>query len=277
MVDRCATKKAETADRAREAFPNNRYFPKRPISSATTELYEAPVRYPEYGFESSTVEDNLSSPFPPTGQRMRESLSIIFPVRDRQSQIKQRVEGLLEMLCELSQDVQLIVVDDQSDDATPEVLEDLRCMYPQVNVVRNINAVGPAHSVESVLCLARGDFIFLHQSYEPIDFEEILQLWQLRKDEQLVIARAATRVRRIDQQLLQRLHEWGRKLEEHWPVPRAVVNGLQMMSKEGVKSLSKLKDISEDLEVTHQSHRRISAPKFIKSTPASVTAKADMR
>lgn len=270
-------KKAETTYRACDAFPNNRYFPKRPISSATTELYEAPVRYPEYGFESSTVEDNLSSPFPPTGQRMRESLSIIFPVRDRQSQIKQRVEGLLEMLCELSQDVQLIVVDDQSDDATPEVLEDLRCMYPQVNVVRNINAVGPAQSVESVLCLARGDFIFLHQSYEPIDFEEILQLWQLRKDEQLVIARAATRVRRIDQQLLQRLHEWGRKLEEHWPVPRAVVNGLQMMSKEGVKSLSKLKDISEDLEVTHQSHRRISAPKFIQSTPASVTANADMR
>lgn len=208
---------------------------------------------------------------------MRESLSIIFPVRDRQSQIKQRVEGLLELLCELSQDVQLIVVDDQSDDATPEVLEDLRCKYPQVNVVRNINAVGPAQSVESVLCLARGDFIFLHQSYEPIDFEEILQLWQLRKDEQLVIARAATRVRRIDQQLLQRLHEWGRKLEEHWPVPRAVVNGLQMMSKEGVKSLSKVKDTSEDLEVTHQSHRRISAPKFIQSTPASVTAKPEMR
>ena len=208
---------------------------------------------------------------------MRESLSIIFPVRDRQSEIKKRVEGLLDLLCELSQEVQLIVVDDRSEDATPEVLDELRRKYPQVNVVRNMNSVGPAQSVESVLCLARGDFIFLHQSYDPIDFEEVLQLWQLRKDEQLVIARAATRVRRIDQQLLQRLHEWGRKLEEHWPAPRAVVNGLQMMRKDGVKSLSSVKDSAEDLEVTHQSHRRITAPKFIQSIPASVTAKAEIR
>jgi len=208
---------------------------------------------------------------------MRESLSIIFPVRDRQSEIKKRVEGLLDLLCELSQEVQLIVVDDQSEDATPEVLDELRREYPQVNVVRNMNSVGPAQSVESVLCLARGDFIFLHQSYDPIDFEEILQLWQLRKDEQLVIARAATRVRRIDQQLLQRLHEWGRKLEEHWPAPRAVVNGLQMMRKDGVKSLSSIKDSAEDLEVTHQSHRRITAPKFIQSIPTSVTSKAEIR
>ncbi len=208
---------------------------------------------------------------------MPESLSVIFPVRDRQSQIQLRVEGLLELLCELSQDVQVIIVDDQSGDATPEVLEELRRKYPQVNVVRNIQSVGPAQSVESVLCLARGDFIFLHQSYDAIDFEEVVQLWQLRKDEQLVIARAATRVRRIDQQLLQRLHEWGRKLEEHWPVPRAVVDGLQMMRKDGVKSLSKVKDTSEDLEVTHQSHRRITAPKFIQSTPASQIAKSEIR
>jgi glycosyltransferase involved in cell wall biosynthesis len=208
---------------------------------------------------------------------MPESLSILFPVRDLQAQIRARIETLLELLSELSQDVQLIVVDDQSEDATPEILDDLRRKYPQVDVIRNVTAVGPAQSVESVLCLAKGDFIFLHQSYDAIEFEEILQLWQLRKDEQLVIARAATRVRRIDQQLLQRLHDWGRKLEEHWPAPRAVVNGLQMMRKEGVKSLSKVKDTSEDLEVTHQSHRRITAPKFIQSAPTSAISKVESR
>lgn len=208
---------------------------------------------------------------------MRESLSIIFPVRDRQAEIESRVVGLLELLCELTREVQLIVVDDQSEDATPEILDNLRRQYPQVNVVRNNKAVGPAQSAESVLCLAKGEFIFLHPSYESIDFEEIHQLWQLRKDDQLVIARAATRVRRIDQQLLQRLHEWGRKLEEHWPVPKAVVNGLQMMRKEGLKSLPRIKDGSEDLEVTHQSHRRITAPKFIQGAPAAAHQPAETR
>ncbi|MFY7876680.1 MAG: glycosyltransferase family 2 protein, partial [Pirellula sp.] len=138
---------------------------------------------------------------------MRESLSVIFPVRNIQSEIQKRVQDLLEQLCEISNTVQLIAVDDQSDDATPEVLDDLRRQFPQLNVIRNNRSEGPAQSVESVLCLARGDFIFLHPSYDPIDFEEVTQLWKLRKDEQLVIARAATRVRRIDQQLLQRLNE----------------------------------------------------------------------
>jgi len=200
---------------------------------------------------------------------MRESLSVIFPVRDIQSEVQNRVQDLLERLCEISSDVQLIAVDDQSEDATPEILEDLRRRFPQLNVIRNNQSAGPAQSVESVLCLARGEFIFLHQSYDPIDFEEVLQLWKLRKDEQLVIARAATRVRRIDQQLLQRLNDWGRKLEEHWPAPRTVVNGLQMMRKEGIKSLAKIKDSEEDLEVTHQSHRRITGPKFSSNSGVS--------
>ena len=200
---------------------------------------------------------------------MRESLSVIFPVRDIQSEVQNRVQDLLERLCEIASDVQLIAVDDQSEDATPEILEDLRRQFPQLNVIRNNQSAGPAQSVESVLCLARGEFIFLHQSYDPIDFEEVLQLWKLRKDEQLVIARAATRVRRIDQQLLQRLNDWGRKLEEHWPAPRTVVNGLQMMRKEGIKSLAKIKDSEEDLEVTHQSHRRITGPKFSSNSGVS--------
>ena len=258
-------------------LPTNRYVPKKPNSVTTVELCQLITRYQTNVFELSTVEDGSSPPHPSSSQHMPESLSIIFPVRDRQSQIQDRVEKLLELLCELCSDVQLIVVDDQSEDATPEVLDEMRRRYPQVNVVRNMTSVGPAQAVESVLCLARGEFIFLHQSYEAIDFEEILQLWQLRKDEQLVIARAATRVRRIDQQLLQRLHDWGRKLEEHWPVPRAVVNGLQMMRKDGVKSLSKIKDTAEDLEVTHQSHRRITAPKYIQSAPTNAQSKAEMR
>jgi len=203
---------------------------------------------------------------------MRDSLSIIFPVRDLQGQIEKRIERLLELLTELTTEVQLIAVDDHSSDATPEVLDDLRRKYPQLDVVRKQHTVGPEQSVESALYQAKGDFIFLHQSYNDIDFEEVLQLWKLRKDEQLVIARAATRVRRIDQQLLQRLHAWGRKLEENWPAVRTVSHGLQMMRRDGVTSLSQVKDSLEDLEVTHQSHRRISPPKMATNHHATSSA-----
>ncbi len=196
---------------------------------------------------------------------MRESLSIILPVRDRQSQIESRIEVLLDFLCDLSGEVQVIVVDDQSADATPEILDEMRRHYPQIEVTRNTTSIGPQQSAEAVLHLARGEFIFLHQSYDAVDFDELMQLWHLRKDDQLVIARAATRVRRIDQQLMQRLQDWGRKLEDHWPVPRTVANGLQMMKRDGIRALAQVKDTRDELEVTHQSHRRISGPNFSSS------------
>jgi glycosyltransferase involved in cell wall biosynthesis len=205
---------------------------------------------------------------------MKDSLSIIFPVRDLQSQIEDRIERLLELLTDLTSEVQIIVVDDHSSDATPEVLDDLRRKYPQLDVVRKQQTAGPEQSVESALYQAKGDFIFLHQSYSDIDYEEVLHLWKLRKDEQLVIARAATRVRRIDQQLLQRLHDWGRKLEDNWPAVRTASHGLQMMRRDGVTSLSQVKDSLEDWEVTHQSHRRISPPKMATNQHAAATSTA---
>lgn len=207
---------------------------------------------------------------------MKDSLSILFPVRDKQNVIESRVESLLEHLCEISSSVQMIIIDDASTDATPEILDDLRRKYPQIEVIRKQVAVGPTAAVESSLYLANGEFIFLHQSYEPIELDEIRQLWGLRKDDQLVIARAATRVRRIDNQLLQRLQAWGRKLEENWPASKGASGGLQMMKRTGVTSLSEVRDSLEELEVTHQSHRRISPPKGSKSrtgtvNPANVT------
>ena len=208
---------------------------------------------------------------------MRESLSIVLPVRDRQSSIQSRTEELLELLCELSDDVQILMVDDHSGDATPEILDDLRRTYPQVDVVRHPRSLGPSQAAESVLHKARGEFIFLHQSYDQVDFEEVMQLWQLRRDDQLVIARAATRVRRIDQRLLQRLQDWGRRLEEQWPVARSVAHGLQMMKREGVQGLSQIRDTSSELEVTHQSHRRISGPKFGQLDSASKSTRVPTR
>ncbi len=201
---------------------------------------------------------------------MKDSLSILFPVRDKQSIIESRVESLLEHLCYICTSVQMIIIDDASIDATPEILDDLRRKYPQIEVQRKQTAVGPTAAVESSLYLAKGEFIFLHQSYDPIELDEIRQLWNLRKDDHLVIARAATRVRKIDNQLLQRLQDWGRKLEENWPASKGANGGLQMMKRAGVTSLSNVRDSLDELEVTHQSHRRISPPKISKSRAETV-------
>ncbi len=137
-----------------------------------------------------------------------ESLSIVFPVFNRQETVASRIVELLEDVAELSTRVQVIVVDDGSNDATPEILDDLRRSFPQVEVARMKQQQGPAAAVPIGLRLATGDLVFAHESYDKVDMSEVKQLWSLRSDPELVMARARTRTRKVDQSLLEKLSQW---------------------------------------------------------------------
>lgn len=196
---------------------------------------------------------------------MQESLSIIVPVRDRQSSIQARTESLLELVSDLSRNIQLILVDDHSTDATPEVLDDLRRKYPQILVTHNRQTLGPSRAAESGLHRASGDFIFIHPSYDPVNFDELVQLWRLRRDEQLVIARASTQVRRIDTGFVNRLREWSQQLRKPASTIPTQWNGLHMMRRSGIDQLANVEDAPSAVEVSHQSHRRLAAPNLART------------
>jgi hypothetical protein len=204
--------------------------------------------------------DHVSSPLfhlTAPSNCMQESISIIVPVRDRQSNVGDRTEVLLERVSELSRNIQLILVDDFSSDATPEVLDDLRRKYPQVEVIRNRKILGPSQSAEQALYRATGEFIFLHPSYEPVNFDELIQLWRLRRDDQLVVARASTRVRRIDTGFMHRLKEWSSQLTNPSAAPPSQWNGLHMVRRSGIKDFAVAPDGIDAVEFSHQSHRRL--------------------
>ncbi len=206
---------------------------------------------------------------------MNDSLSLIFPVKNQQNGLERRVISLLDQLEDLTHRLQLIAVDDQSSDATPELLDDLARRYPQVVVCRKSPAVGPALAVESSLFLATGEIIFLHQSYGALDFHEVDQLWWLRHDKQLVVARATTRVRKINVpdgrlpgdavrdghgEISSGLRREGQPVStDPWSAPRMSTNALQMLRKNSIRGLSTLGDSLEHLEVTHSAHRRITS------------------
>lgn len=193
----------------------------------------------------------------------QETLSVIFPVSNGQQNVRDAIEYLLDMLSDLAQGVQLIVVDDASTDATPEVLDEMQRRFPQLESIRMRRSLGPAKAVAMAMPYANGDFVFLHESYEPVEIESLKHLWALRQDQELVIARAATRSQRIDESLLQRLTTWGQSLEEHWKQETKSLSdkplepGLQMMRRNAVEFLARVDPKRSDLEVSHLSQRRL--------------------
>ena len=206
---------------------------------------------------------------PRVSKPKNESISIVLPVYNRQNKVEERVVELLEDLAELSSSIQMILVDDGSKDATPEILDDMRRRYPQIEVVRSAKQQGPAASVQLGLRSAKGDLVFAQESYDRVDMSEVKQLWSLRSDPELVMARARTRTRQVDQTLLEKLAQWGKRLEENWLGKAYQTSELQMYRREVVAGLTQKKKEDGQLEITHLSHRSISTPKWTQDRVSS--------
>ena len=63
---------------------------------------------------------------------MARSLSVLLPVKNAQSTLAPTVHKILDVVSELSEQIELLIIDDGSADATSEVAMDLTRHYPQV-------------------------------------------------------------------------------------------------------------------------------------------------
>lgn len=122
---------------------------------------------------------------------MDHSLSIILPVRNAEKQLECRVNELIESVAELTDDIEILIIDDGSKDNTEDVAVELCRTYPQIDFVRNSAPLGVAHAAQVGIGRTTGDVIFFHNIEMPVSDDAIRQLWSLRDDEELVIARSA--------------------------------------------------------------------------------------
>ena len=108
--------------------------------------------------------------------------------------------------------------------------------------------------------VATGDYVFAQENYEPLFLEDMKKLWQLRGDPGVLMARAKTRTRRIDQALINKLTNWGKQVEEAWMGKPNEVTELQMFCRDAIHKLGNKIHEGGEVEVTHLSHRRVAKP-----------------
>ena len=137
-------------------------------------------------------------------------ISIVLPVRNRENEIARRVERVLEGLIGLTQEPpEVVVVDDGSRDATPQVLEDLRSKYPELRIVRHDRPRGIEAAGQTGLERAAGELIFIQESDSDLRLEDLQRLLTMADDESIVAARTESSEEAIAPSLLRRLREWG--------------------------------------------------------------------
>ncbi|MCA9246314.1 MAG: glycosyltransferase [Planctomycetales bacterium] len=133
---------------------------------------------------------------------MERSLSILLPVRNRQASLANSVRGILELAELLTEQLDLLIVDNGSTDATPEIAHDLAREFAQVGLVRFAEAQDLSTIVQAGLRHTHGEIILVHEGNGEICLSDLRNLWRLRDDELLVLARCGGKASTFDMSAL---------------------------------------------------------------------------
>lgn len=152
-----------------------------------------------------------------------ESLSVVLPVRNAERTLVTRVVELLEVLPDLTENFEVVIVDDGSTDDTDEAANDLARLYPQVRVVRHAEPLGIEASAETGVSRAMGDVVIVHAGSQPVNASELQRMWMFRDDEELVVSRRGGLPGPIGEDVMRELTNWGQQVagDETPPLRRA--------------------------------------------------------
>jgi glycosyltransferase involved in cell wall biosynthesis len=109
-------------------------------------------------------------------------LSVFFPAYNDSGTIASLVIRAVQAASQLTEDFEVIVVNDGSADATGEIAEELAARYPQVRVVHHERNRGYGGALRTGFATATKDFVFYTDGDAQYDPTEMGLLWQRMRD-----------------------------------------------------------------------------------------------
>jgi hypothetical protein len=106
------------------------------------------------------------------GTLLKRALTILLPVRNAQSTLADTVGRVLDMAADVSEQFEILIIDDASADATNEVAHDLCRHYPQIRLLRHKKPLGEDAAVRAISAQIRGEVVCVRDA-QPLTFETI--------------------------------------------------------------------------------------------------------
>ena len=113
----------------------------------------------------------------PSSQRTT-GLSIFFPAYNDAGTIASLVITSVKVAATLTPDYEVIVINDGSRDLTPQILDELARVYPEVKVVHHQKNRGYGGALRSGFTTASKEFIFYTDGDAQYDPSEMVLLWE---------------------------------------------------------------------------------------------------
>jgi len=115
------------------------------------------------------------------------NLSIFFPAYNEEDNIALMVKDALKIAPQVSEDFEIIVIDDGSSDRTAQVVREIAKEFPQVRLVSHDKNRGYGAALKTGMDSATKDYIFYCDSDNQFDLSELPRLVDLIDEADLVI------------------------------------------------------------------------------------------
>ncbi len=164
------------------------------------------------------------------GIDLERSLSVLLPVQNAQATLEAKVAQVLDVLPDLTNQFDVLIIDDGSTDATTEIGYELAKRYPQVKFVRHAQAMGMAQSLHTGLGRTRGEIVFVHDYPPELEAADIARLWDRRNEKDFAAAI------RVDRPMTANKPSWISKLLP-WKAPSRG-SGFHMLRRRAIPGIN---------------------------------------
>ena len=121
------------------------------------------------------------------------SISVVMPAYNEKDNIEEAVSSALKVLKDVSDDYEIIIVDDGSIDGTNQILDTIAKQIPALRVIHHDKNYKFGRTVRDGIAAARKDLVFLTDSDNPIDMDDMKKAIPLMKEYDFVNGRRLTR------------------------------------------------------------------------------------
>ncbi len=135
------------------------------------------------------------------------SLSVFFPCFNEEKNIKSVVAQALQVLPDLAEQLEVIVVNDGSQDKTQQVAEQLAHQHQSVRVVNHSRNRGYGVSIRTGLAACQHDWIFYTDGDGQFDIEELAEFIPFTQDYALILGYRRQRAEGLKRKLFTRLYK----------------------------------------------------------------------
>ena len=118
---------------------------------------------------------------------MTESVTVFFPVYRDEATVERVTQKALDVCRSITDDFEVIIVDDGSPDRAGEIADDLAARHPEVRVIHHGSNRGYGAAVRSGLAASTKDWICFTDGDDEYDLWDLARLWRLRHHYELII------------------------------------------------------------------------------------------